>query len=61
MTKGDLIKMLQEDNSPLDIPINIYLECTNNDTGIYGEIEKLTYDKRFKKLNIIGEYEEDEY
>lgn len=61
MTKGDLLKMLQEDNSPLDTPIRIYLECTNNDAGIYGEVVELTYDKRWNQLDINGTYEEDEY
>jgi len=61
MTKGELINILQKDNSSLDTPIIIYLECTNNDAGIYGKIEELTYNKRHKELHIIGTYEEDEY
>jgi len=61
MTKEELIDMLQKDNSSLDTPIIIYLECANNDTGIYGKIEELAYNKKHKELSIIGTYEEDEY
>jgi len=61
MTKGELINILQKDNSSLDTPIIIYLECTNNDIEIYGRIEELTYDKKHKELHIVGTYEEDEY
>jgi len=61
MTKGELIDMLQKDNSSLDTSIVIYLECTNNDTEIYGKIEELTYNKKHKELHIIGTYKEDEY
>jgi len=61
MTKGELIDILQKDNSSLDTPVVIYLECTNNDTGIYGKIEELTYNNKYQELHIIGTYEEDEY
>jgi hypothetical protein len=61
MTKGQLLKLLQEDNSSMDTLININLECTNNDKCIFGEIIDLTYDKRFGTLTINGTYEEDEF
>jgi len=38
MTKKELIDLLQNDNSPDDTPVNITLECTNNDECIVGEI-----------------------
>jgi len=59
MTRGELIEILQSDNHPLDTPVNIYLECTNNDAGIYGNITGLFYDKRFKNLTLDGNYEQE--
>jgi len=61
MTKGELIKLLQEDKQPMDTEVEIYLECTNDDKGILGKITDLTYEKKFKALHLMGEYEEDDY
>ncbi|MNC02572.1 hypothetical protein D3C81_1124830 [compost metagenome] len=61
MNKTDLIKILQEDTSPMDAEVSIYLDCTNNDCGIDGKITGVSFDKRFKQLIIEGDYEEDKY
>ena len=61
LTKEQIIKMLQEDNKPMDTEVEIYLECTNNDSGIWGKITDLSYDKKSKLLYFNGEYEEDNY
>ena len=61
MTKGELIKLLQEDKQPMDTEVEIYLECTNDDKGILAKVTDLTYEKKFKSLHLMGEYEEDEY
>lgn len=61
MTKGELIKMLQDDPKPLDTPIEVYLECTNNDKGVLGTITGLDYAKDFQALHLEGTYAEDEY
>ena len=63
LTKEQLIKMLQEDKMPMNTPISIYLECTNNDNGIVGlSFDSVKYDKNFKSLLLVGTYEEeDEY
>jgi len=59
MTKNELIKLLQNDNSPDDIVVNITLECTNNDECIVGKIIGITFEKRFKELTLNGTYEEE--
>ena len=62
LIKRELIRLLQEDYSPMDTPINIYLECTNQDTGIWTEkINSIRYSQKDKCLILEGEYEEDEY
>lgn len=61
MTKGELIKILQDDPKTLDTPIEIYLECTNNDKSIIGSIVNVNFEKDFKALHLNGSYEEDEY
>lgn len=61
MTKKELIKLLQNDKSPDNIQVNIYLECINNDTGIFAKLVGTNYDKRFKELTINGTYQECEY
>lgn len=61
MTKGELIKMLQDNQKPLDTPIEIYLACTNDDKGIVGTITGLDYAKNFQALHLEGTYEEDEF
>ncbi|MFJ8528287.1 hypothetical protein [Bacillus sp. NPDC094106] len=58
MTKTELIEMLQHDNRPMDAEVEVYLECINNDTDIWGKITGLKYDKRLKSLHLTGEYEE---
>lgn len=61
LTKEQLIKILQEDTSPMNTPVQIFLDCTNNDESIVGEIseQEIKYDKDFKCLFISGTYEED--
>ena len=59
MTKGEILKILQEDKSPMNTEMEIYLECTNNDTGIWGRITGLSYFNN--KLGFDGDYEESEY
>lgn len=62
LTKAELIKALQEDKSPMDTPISIYLECTNDDQGIYAtSVDSAAYDKRDKEFLILGTYEIDVY
>ena len=51
--------MLQEDKTPMDTEVGIYLECMNNDCGIVGKITGVSFSKNFG-LKIEGEYEEDE-
>jgi hypothetical protein len=58
LNKKELIDILKSDNSSPDTPIKIYMECTNNDTGFFGELEKINYNKGDKELIIIGTYEE---
>lgn len=50
--------MLQNDNRPMDAEVEVYLDCMNNDTGIWARITGLTYDKKLKSLHFTGEYEE---
>jgi hypothetical protein len=61
LTKGQLIKLLQDDKSPMDTPIGIYLECTNDDAGMSAtavrDAEYRTYPD--KKFVIFGDYEYD--
>lgn len=60
MTKGELIQLLQEDVSPLDTEVDIYLDCTNNDAGISGKLNDfIRYDEKFKTLSLYGDYEEE--
>ena len=59
MKKDELIKLLQEDKQPMEAEIQIYMECTNNDEGFWGEVTGLKYDKRTKSLYLTGEYEEE--
>lgn len=63
LTKGELIRLLQEDKSPMDTPIGIYLECTNDDAGMSATkvrtAEYRTYPS--KEFVIFGDYEWDEY
>jgi hypothetical protein len=62
MTKEQLIKLLQEDKMPMNTPIQIYLDCTNDDKGILSiSVDELKYSKGFKSLMIFGTYEEDIY
>jgi hypothetical protein len=62
MTKEQLIKLLQEDKSPIDTPVCVYLNCENDDKGIVGNIlTELEYSKNFECIMIYGTYEEDEY
>lgn len=58
MKKIELIEMLQNDNRPMDVEVEVYLDCINNDTGIWARITGLTYDKKLKSLHFTGEYEE---
>lgn len=61
MKKAELIKLLQEDNRPMDAEVEIYLECMNNDEGMWGKVTGLKYDKKMKSLHLIGEYEQEEF
>ena len=58
MTKKELIDLLQNNNSPDNTPVNITLECTNNDECIIGKIIDVTFETRYKELNLNGTYEE---
>lgn len=61
MTKEQLIKLLQEDKHPMNMPIRIYLDCENDDKGIVGNsITEVEYSKIFECLMIYGTYEEQE-
>ena len=59
MTKKELIDLLQNDSSPDGTPVNITLECTNNDECIIGEIIDVTFETRYKELTLNGTYEEE--
>jgi hypothetical protein len=61
MTKGKLLRMLQEDKKPMDTEVQIYLQCTNDDKGILGNVTDVEWSKTFKSLILNGEYEESEY
>lgn len=61
ITKADLIKMLQEDSSPMDAPVRLSLECTNDDSSVSGEFVGVRWSKGLKALVLDGEYEEDGY
>lgn len=58
MKKMELIEILQNDKRPMDAEVEVYLECINNDTEIWGRITGVTYDERLKSLHFTGEYEE---
>ncbi|TPF18012.1 hypothetical protein [Priestia megaterium] len=61
MTKGELIKLLQDDKSPTNTKVCVYLECENNDSEIVStKIANVKYDKSFKCLMIDGLYVEEE-
>jgi hypothetical protein len=61
ITKEELIKMLQDEPSPMNTPVSIYLECTNNDKGILGEsITEARYSKNFECVLLDGTYEEED-
>jgi hypothetical protein len=60
MTKGELIKLLQEDKMSMNTHIDIYLDCTNDDKGILAtSINEIKYNKAFKSLMIYCNYEEE--
>lgn len=62
MTKGELMKALQENPQSMDTPIQVYLEATNDDKGVVSlTIESLAYSKHQKAIVLNGSYEEDEY
>lgn len=62
ITKEKLIKLLQEDSSPMSTPIGIYLNCINDDKGVISSsVNSLEYSKLFNCLLMEGTYEEDEY
>lgn len=61
MKKAQLIKLLQEDSTPDHADMSLYLECTNDDKGVWGNVTDLKWDKQSKTLMLIGEYEESEY
>jgi len=62
LSKAELIKMLQEDKSPMDTPIQVCLACTNNDENVISlSVTHIGYSKDFGCLFIEGTYEEDEF
>jgi len=59
MTKKKLIDLLQNDSSPDNTPVNITLECTNNDECIVGEVIGVTYETKYKEITLNGTYAEE--
>lgn len=62
LTKAELIKLLQEDDSPMDTPIGLLLECTNDDAQMSAtKIRTAGYNSWNKKFMIYGDYEWSDY
>lgn len=61
LTKGELLKLLQENKQAMDTPVQMYLEALNDDKGIVSEeVVRLEYSKQHKAILLLGTYEEEE-
>ena len=62
LTKGELIKMLQDDKSPMDTLIGVHLDCTNDDASMNAtNLTEANYCKFRKQFVIFGDYRFEEY